>query len=95
MNRKINKPVSLKKWYAEGIYIGYRYYEKKAAVNLPFGHGLNYTGKAVVRLVSFYSFINCLSASGIPPSSDTYRSTFICRSYFTRSSAIFSIIKDA
>lgn len=30
--------------YAEGIYVGYRYYDKKkAAVNFPFGHGLSYT----------------------------------------------------
>lgn len=30
--------------YAEGIYVGYRYYDKKkAAVNFSFGHGLSYT----------------------------------------------------
>ncbi len=30
--------------YAEGIYVGYRYYDKKrTAVNFPFGHGLSYT----------------------------------------------------
>lgn len=30
--------------YAEGIYVGYRYYDKKkSAVNFPFGHGLSYT----------------------------------------------------
>lgn len=30
--------------YAEGIYVGYRYYDKrKMAVNFPFGHGLSYT----------------------------------------------------
>jgi beta-glucosidase len=30
--------------YAEGIYVGYRYYDKKKmAVTFPFGHGLSYT----------------------------------------------------
>lgn len=30
--------------YAEGIYVGYRYYDKrKLPVRFPFGHGLTYT----------------------------------------------------
>ena len=42
-----------------------------------------------------YSFINALSAAGTPVSSDTYRSTLICRPYFSQSSVIFAIMGDA
>lgn len=37
--------------YAEGIYVGYRYYDKKKlAVNFPFGHGLSYTDFSYTNL---------------------------------------------
>ena len=41
--------------YAEGVYVGYRYYEKKAMpVRFAFGHGLSYTGFSIgnIRLSS-------------------------------------------
>lgn len=46
-------------------------------------------------ILQTYSFINTLSDAGIPFSSDTYRSTLICKSYFSRSSVIFAIIGEA
>ncbi|KAL5343415.1 putative beta-glucosidase I [Aspergillus crustosus] len=37
--------------YGEGVYIGYRYYEKcKREVNFPFGHGLSYTNFGIDSL---------------------------------------------
>lgn len=47
------------------------------------------------KFVYSYSLINALSALGISLFSDTYRSTFMCKSYFSRSSVIFSIIGEA
>jgi beta-glucosidase len=38
--------------YAEGVYVGYRYYDKKkSAVLFPFGHGLSYTDFSYSNLV--------------------------------------------
>lgn len=40
----INYPGDRKVYYGEGIFVGYRYYEKKKVSPLfPFGHGLSYT----------------------------------------------------
>lgn len=38
-------------WYGEGIYVGYRYYEKKGIdVMYPFGYGLSYTSFEITQV---------------------------------------------
>ena len=49
----------------------------------------------IPRELHAYSLINALSLSGMPASSDTQRSTRMCRSYFSRRAMIFAIIGDA
>ncbi len=46
-------------WYGEGIYVGYRYYEKKQIAPMyPFGHGLSYTNFEISGL-TVPAQVNC------------------------------------